>query len=176
MQRNVELQKQLHVHMQASLQTLCHSTSTTQISAGFSICCSAVREAAMQCIEELHEQLGQPVLDGVAALHVKPAQLKELHARLGHLQASARAVQDYPLFQPVTAMLTRPCSGSNTSRSDCSNQVPRKHLVPYNALLTDPVSAASTSPGYSPGMAFEQAAGQQARQIHPCHSASSYAL
>lgn len=96
----------------------------------------------MQCIEELHEQLGQPVLDAVAALRVAPAQLKALHARMGHLQASAQAVQDYPLFQPVTALLNRQCSGSNTSRSDGSSQVQCRHLMPCNVCVPHPRSAA----------------------------------
>ena len=83
----------------------------------------------MRCIEELHEQLGQPVLDALAVMAVKPAQLKELQARLGYLQASAQAVQEYPLFQPVAHLLTRQCSGNSSSRSDCSNQVLRQKLA-----------------------------------------------
>ena len=77
----------------------------------------------MQCIEELHEQLGQPVLTAVSTSGIKPRQLKELHARLGHLQAAAEAVQDFPLFHPATKLLCH-SSASNSSTSDASHQVP----------------------------------------------------
>lgn len=82
---------------------------------------SAVRNAAMDCIEELYEQLGQPVLDAIMTSNMKSSQLKELHARLGSLQAAPEAVQDYPLFHPATKLLSH---GSTSSvKSDDSQQV-----------------------------------------------------
>lgn len=91
-------------------------------------CCSTVREAAMQCIEELHAQLGQPVLTAVSTSGIKPRQLKELHARLGHLQAATEAVQDFPLFHAATKLLSH-SSGSNSSRSDGSQQVASSNML-----------------------------------------------
>ena len=82
-----------------------------------------MREAAIDCIEELHQQLGQPVLDRLQHLNVKPAQLKELHTRLERLAVSSEAVQDFPLFQAVTAKPVLGRLGSMTSRSDSSTQV-----------------------------------------------------
>ena len=85
--------------------------------------CSGVREAAMDCIQELHQQLGGSVLDRLEALSVKPAQLKELQTRLGQLAASSEAIQAFPLFHAVTAEGSRRQAGSITSRSESSNQV-----------------------------------------------------
>ena len=85
--------------------------------------CSGVREAAMVCIEELHQQLGSTVLERLAFLHAKPAQLKQLQQRFNHLAANSEAVQDFPLFQAVTLETVARRPGSATSRSDCSSQV-----------------------------------------------------
>lgn len=85
--------------------------------------CSGVREAAMVCIEELHQQLGSSVLDQLEALHAKPAQLKQLQERFSRLAANSKAVQDFPLFQAVTVETAARRPGSATSRSDCSSQV-----------------------------------------------------
>ncbi|KAL0035610.1 hypothetical protein WJX79_002530 [Trebouxia sp. C0005] len=83
---------------------------------------SGVREAAMVCIEELHQQLGSTVLERLEALHAKPAQLKQLQERFNHLAASSEAVQDFPLFKAVTVETGARQPGSVTSRSDCSSQ------------------------------------------------------
>lgn len=57
------------------------------------------------------------------ALHAKPAQLKQLQARLGQLAISSDTVQDFPLFQAVTGEPSGRRPGSMTSRSDSSTQV-----------------------------------------------------
>lgn len=85
--------------------------------------CSGVREAAMTCIEELHQQLGNIVMAKLETLNAKPAQLKQLQARFGQLATSGQIVQDFPLFQAVTAEASVRRPGSVTSRSDSSNQV-----------------------------------------------------
>lgn len=85
--------------------------------------CSGVREAAMTCIEELHQQLGGTVVAKLEALNVKPAQLRQLQARLQQLAISGETVQDFPLFQAVTAEPHGRRPGSATSRSDRSAQV-----------------------------------------------------
>ena len=77
----------------------------------------------MACIEELHEQLGSVALDRLDDFSIRPAQLKELHTRLGQLADSSQAIQDFPLFQAVTAEPTLRRLGSATSRSDSSTQV-----------------------------------------------------
>lgn len=77
----------------------------------------------MACIEELHQQLGSTVLESLEALMAKPAQLKELQSRFSHLAANSETVQDFPLFQAVTAETPLRRPGSVTSRSDCSSQV-----------------------------------------------------
>ncbi|DBB01644.1 hypothetical protein WJX77_005003 [Trebouxia sp. C0004] len=83
---------------------------------------SGVREAAMVCIEELHQQLGSTVLERLEDLHAKPAQLKQLQERFNNLAANSEAVQDFPLFQAVTVETVVRRPGSVTSRSDCSSQ------------------------------------------------------
>ena len=85
--------------------------------------CSGVRGAAMACIQELHQQLGSVVMTKLEALNAKPAQLKQLQACFGQLALSGKTVQDFPLFQPVSAELPVRCPGSVTSRSDSSTQV-----------------------------------------------------
>ena len=85
--------------------------------------CSGVRESATACIEELHQQLGSIVMAKLEALNAKPAQLKQLQARFGQLAISGEIVQDFPLFQPVTAEPSVRRPGSVTSRSDSSTQV-----------------------------------------------------
>ena len=76
----------------------------------------------MDCIEELHQQLGSTVLENLEALNTKPARLKELQSRLSQLSANSDAVQDFPLFQAVTAETPVRQPGSVTSRSECSSQ------------------------------------------------------
>ena len=77
----------------------------------------------MTCIEELHQQLGGIVLARLEALNAKPAQLKQLQGRLQQLAISGETVQDFPLFQAVTAEANGRRAGSATSRSDSSTQV-----------------------------------------------------
>ena len=77
----------------------------------------------MTCIEELHQQLGSVVTAKLETLNAKPAQLKQLQARFGQLATSSQIVQDFPLFQAVTAEASVRRPGSVTSRSDSSNQV-----------------------------------------------------
>ena len=77
----------------------------------------------MGCIEELHQQLGSVVMAKLEALNAKPAQLKQLQARFGSLAISGEVVQDFPLFQAVTAEPSVRRPGSVTSRSDSSTQV-----------------------------------------------------
>ena len=85
--------------------------------------CSGVRECAMACVEELHQQLGSVVMAKLEALNAKPAQLKQLQARFGQLAISGEIVQHFPLFQAVTAEPSVRRPGSVTSRSDSSTQV-----------------------------------------------------
>lgn len=77
----------------------------------------------MTCIEEMHQQLGGTVVAKLEALNVKPAQLKQLQARLQQVAISGETVQDFPLFQAVTAEPNGRRPGSATSRSDSSTQV-----------------------------------------------------
>ena len=77
----------------------------------------------MDCIEELYQQLGDTVLKQLEALPIQPAQLKGLQARLNQLSSNSQVVQDYPLFQAVTAESEAQQLDSMTSRSDCSSQV-----------------------------------------------------
>ena len=77
----------------------------------------------MTCIEELHQQLGSVVMSKLEALNAKPAQLKQLQTRFGQLAISGEVLQDFPLFQTVTAEPSVRRPGSVTSRSDSSSQV-----------------------------------------------------
>ena len=85
----------------------------------------------MACVEELHQQLGSTVLENLAALHTKPAQLKELQARFSQLSANSEAVREFPLFQAVTADPPANRPGSVTSRSNSSTQVYNKNCIRY---------------------------------------------
>lgn len=107
----------------------------------------------MTCIEELHQQLGGVVVAKLEALSVKPAQLKQLQARFQQLAISGETVQDFPLFQAVTAEPSGRRAGSATSRSDSSTQV--RLCLPamaslktsfWNALLTKCPLLPSTLP------------------------------
>ena len=82
-----------------------------------------MRQAAVDCIEELHQQLGATVLEQLEALSVQPERLESLQARLAQLSSKSQLLPDYPLFQAVTAEGGVKGTGSVTSKSDCSSQV-----------------------------------------------------
>ena len=83
----------------------------------------------MDCIEELHQQLGDTVMDHLQVLPIQPAQLKGLQARFSQLSSNSQIVQDYPLFQAVTTEPEAQQLDSMTSRSDCSSQVRKNKPV-----------------------------------------------
>ncbi|KAI8476813.1 MAG: clasp N terminal-domain-containing protein [Monoraphidium minutum] len=50
---------------------------------------SAVRDAAVECLEEVYRVVGEPLIDVVSQHGLRPAQLREIYARLGQASRAA---------------------------------------------------------------------------------------
>lgn len=50
---------------------------------------SAVRDAAVECLEEVYRVVGEPLIDVISHAGLRPAQLREIYARLGQTARAA---------------------------------------------------------------------------------------